>query len=186
MKKYELYIKLKFKNFSFILVAMIFTNELIAELIGCLKNVTDSPKDSGFGRGSKKVKFLLESIDGKHVFSGFISRNHTFQENFSIGLVYHPKDEKGKILLLRVNGPHGPNEFAPHHDGPHIHISTAERINAGLKPEGMIKTDVPYATLDDAIQYYIKRVNITAGDRQKHFPPQNKQIDINFEQSENV
>lgn len=168
----------------FILLFMTFTDELIEELVNCPKKVVVAPKDSGVGRGSRKIKFLLESVDGQHSFSGFISKNLTFQENYSIGLVYNPKEEKGKIVLLRVNGPHGQNENAPHHDGPHVHLSTAERINAGLKPEGVIETDVPYSTIEDAIQHYIKRINIIPADRQKHFPTPNNQIDINFEQGE--
>src|SRR6476469_9517485 len=149
---------------------MLYTDELVEELISCPKKVTDSPKDSGVGRGSTKIKFSLESTDGNYSFSGFISKNLTFQENFSIGLVYHPKDEKGKIILLRVNGPHGPNENTPHHEGPHVHLSTADRINTGLKPEGKIETAVPYATVEDAIQYYIRRINVIAADKHKHFP----------------
>ncbi len=168
----------------FILLSMIFTDELIDELINCSKKVIDAPKDSSVGRGSSKTKFLLESIDGQHSFSGFISKNLTFQENYSIGLVYNPKEEKGKIVLLRVNGPHGPNENAPHHNGPHVHLSTAERINAGLKPEGVIETEVPYSTVEDAIQHYLKRINIILADRQKYFPTPNNQIDINFDISE--
>ena len=165
---------------------MLYTNELIEELISCPKKVTNAPKDLGVGRGSSKVKFTLESVDGQHSFSGFISRNLTFQENFSIGLVYQQKDEKGTIVLLRANGPHGPNENIPHHSGPHVHIATAERINAGLKPEGEIETDVPYSTIEDAIQYYVKRINVIPVDRQKHFPPPNNQIDINFEAGGNL
>ncbi len=165
----------------FILPCMIFTDDLIEELVNCGKKVIDAPKDSGVGRGSSKVKFLLESVDGLHSFSGFISKNLTFQENYSIGLVYNPKEEKGKIVLLRINGPHGPNENAQHHYGPHIHLSTAERINAGLKPEGFIETDVPYSTIEDAIQLYVKKINIIPADRKKHFPAPNNQIDINFE-----
>ena len=163
---------------------MTFTDELIKELVNCSKKVVDAPKDSGVGRGSSKIKFLLESVDGLHSFGGFISKNLTFQENYSIGLVYNPKEEKGKILLVRVNGPHGQNKNAPHHDGPHVHLSTSERINEGLKPEGMIETDVLYSTIEDAIQHYIKRINIIPSDRQKHFPTPNYQIDINFEQGD--
>lgn len=165
---------------------MTFTDELIEELVNCPKKVVDAPKDSGVGRGSRKIKFLLESEDGHHSFSGFISKNLTFQENYSIGLVYNPKEEKGKIVLVRVNGPHGQNENAPHHDGSHVHLSTAERINAGLKPEGVIETDVPYSTIEDAIQHYIKRINIIPADRRKHFPTPNNQIDINFEKGEEI
>ena len=81
----------------FILLSMIFTDELIDELVDCPKKVVDAPKDSGVGRGSRKIKFFLESVDGQHSFSGFISKNLTFQENYSIGLVFNPKEEKGKI-----------------------------------------------------------------------------------------
>lgn len=165
---------------------MTFTDELIQELINCSKKVVDAPKDSGVGRGSRKLKFFLESADGQHSFSGFISKNLTFQENYSIGLVYNPKEEKGTIVLVRVNGPHGQNENAPHHDGPHVHLAIAERINAGLKPEGLIETNVPYSTIEDAIQYYIKRINIMPADRQKYFPTPNSQIDINFELGEEI
>lgn len=161
---------------------MTFTDELIIELINCAKKVVDAPKESGFSRGSHKTKFLLESIDGQHAFTGFISKNLTFQENFSIGLIYHPKEEKGKIVLIRVNGSHGENVNAPHHLGPHIHLATAERINAGLKPEGLIKTDVSYSTAEDALQYFVRRINILPKDRQKYFPPPNPQFPINFEQ----
>lgn len=160
---------------------MIFTDKLIKELVSCPKKVIDAPRDFGFGRGSNKTKFLLDSVDGLYSFSGFISKNLTFQENYSIGLIYNPKEEKGKIVLLRVNGPHGPNENASHHDGPHIHLPTAARINAGLKPEGLIETNVTYSTVEDAIQYYIKRVNIISADRQRYFSAPNNQIDINFE-----
>lgn len=165
---------------------MLYTNVLIEKLISCHKKVTNAPKDSGVCRGSSKIKFILESTDGQHSFNGFISRNLTFQENFSIGLVYQPKDEKGTIVLLRANGPHGTNENIPHHSGPHVHFATAERINAGLKPEGEIDTNVPYSTIEDAIQYYIKRINVIPIDRQKHFPPPSNQIGINFETGENV
>lgn len=165
-----------------ILLSMTFSDQLIDELITCPKKVIEAPKDSGVVRGSRKIKFMLESVNGQYSFSGFISKNLTFQENYSIGLVYNPKEEKNKIVLVRVNGPHGPNENAPHHDGPHIHLATADRINAGLKPEGEIEIDVPYSTIEDAIQYYIKRINIIPADRIKHFPPPNNQIDINFEQ----
>ena len=160
---------------------MIFTDQLTQELINCPKKIVDAPKDSGIMRGSKKWKFTMESTDGQHSFSGFISENTTFQENFSLGLVYNPKDEKGHIVLVRVNGPHGPNEKAPHHTGPHIHRATADSINAGLKPEsGEIITDVPFATIEDAIQHYVRLINIVAADRQKHFPPPKNQKEFDF------
>lgn len=160
---------------------MIFTDEIIDELISCQKYISEAPKSMNATRGSDKIKFSMSSINGEYNFTGFISKNQTFQENFSVGLVYNPKDEKDKIVLLRVNGPHGLNENAPHHDGPHVHISTAERINSGLKPEGKIETDVPYATIEDAIQYYLKRVNLDRADCNKYFPGPDGQINLNFD-----
>jgi hypothetical protein len=160
---------------------MTFTNELIDELITCPKKVVDAPKSTGIAFGSKKIKFTLASLDGQHSYIGFISENATFQENFSIGLVYNPKEAKGHVVLVRVNGPHGPNEKAPHHDGPHVHKATAEAIEAGLKPEkGALITDVPYATIKDAIQYYVRLINIVPADRQKHFPPPSNQTELAF------
>lgn len=163
---------------------MIFTDEFIAELISCHKYISEAPKSMNAVRGSDKIKFAMSSINGEHNFTGFISKNQTFQENFSIGLVYCPKDEKDKIVILRANGPHGLNENAPHHDGPHVHISTAERINSGLKPEGQIETDVPYATIVDALQYYIGRINLDRADCTKYFPGPDGQINLNFEDLE--
>lgn len=163
---------------------MIFTDEIIIHLISCEKRIVDSPKKAPPMRGSEKRKFLMESIDGEHTFIGFISRNQTFQENFLIGLVYNPKDEKGKIVLLRANGPHGPNENALHHNGSHVHVATADRINAGLKPEGKIETNVPYSTFEDALQYFVHRVNIENSDAQKYFPPPSNQLNINFEEGD--
>ncbi len=84
------------------------TDQLIEELIACKKTVVEPPKDMKEGRsGFIKKTFTLISLDGQHSFSGFITQNLIFIENFSIGLSYSPKDEKGKIVLLRCNGPMG-------------------------------------------------------------------------------
>jgi hypothetical protein len=80
--------------FLLILAFMLYTDELIAELVGCPKKVTTAPKDSGVGRGSSKIKFALESIDGNYSFSGFISKNLTFQENFQLVWSFNQKMKK--------------------------------------------------------------------------------------------
>lgn len=163
---------------------MVYTDAFIEELIGCSKKIINPPKEAGIGRGSTKIKFTLASTDETFSFSAFISQNITFQENFSIGLVYHPIDAKGTIVLLRVNGSHGLNENIPHHEGPHVHLADANRINMGLRPEGKIETEVPYATIKDAIQYFINRINISAADKQKYFSDPKNQIHVNFESDE--
>lgn len=110
--------------------------ELIEELISCPKTVVEAPGDMKEGRsGFIKRIFTLISVDDEYSFSGFITQNLTFTENFSIGLSFNPKDEKGKIVLLRCNGPHGGTKAIPHHAVCHIHTATAERVNEGLKPK---------------------------------------------------
>lgn len=85
-----------------LLLLLMYTDLFIQELIVCQKTITESPKDSGISRGSYKTTFGMTSIDGLYSFSGFISRNIKFQENFSIGLTYIPKEEKGKICICKM------------------------------------------------------------------------------------
>lgn len=164
-----------------------YTDELIEELISCTKTVVEAPRDMKEGRsGFVKRTFTLVSVDGQHSFSGFITQNLTFTENFSIGLSYSPKDEKGNIVLLRCNGPHGATKSIPHHAVCHIHISTAERINNGLKPEGQIEMTNEYSTIESAIQYYVRHVNIVPVDRQRYFPSPGGQIDLFDEEERSI
>lgn len=166
--------------YGLLLLILMYTDELIHDLIVCPKTIIEAPKDSGISRGSLKTVFGMASVDGVHNFTGFISRNAVFQENFSIGLVYDPKEEKGKICLLRCNGLHGETIGVPHHSFFHIHTVTADDINNGIKVEKHIQKTEEYSTLDDAIQFYIKYVNIVPADRKKHFPPPSGQIAMEF------
>lgn len=157
-----------------------YTDQFIQDLISCPKTIIESPKDSGISRGSYKTVFGMVSADDQHNFNGFISKNVFFQENFSIGLVYLPKEEKGKICLLRCNGLHGEVIEAPHHSFFHIHTIKTDDINNGIKVEKHIQQTEEYSTLEDAIQFYIKKINIIPEDRKKHFPPPSGQIEIEF------
>lgn len=125
-----------------------YTDQLIQNLIVCPKTIIEAPKDSGISRCSYKLVFDMSSVDGQYDFKGFISRNTFFHENFSIGLVYVPKEEKGKICLFRCNGLHGETE--------------------------------EYATLEGAIQFYVKHINILAADRRRYFPPPSGQLEFGF------
>lgn len=158
---------------------MPFTDNFIEELISCSKSVVDAPKEMKEGHsGFVKRTFTLVSSDGQYNFSGFITQNSTFIENFSIGLSYNPKDEKGKLVLLRCNGPHGGIKNIPHHATCHIHTATAERINSGLKPEGQIEITTEYSTIEEALQFFLRRININVPERQKYFPTPSGQIDL--------
>lgn len=177
-----MYSSANFCMFIFILlVILMYTDQFIEELIICPKTIIEAPKDSGISRGSHKTVFGMSSIDGLYNFNGFISRNTFFQENFSIGLVYVPKEEKGKICLLRCNGLHGETIGIPHHSFFHIHTVKADDINNGIKVEKHIEKTEEYSTLENAIQFYLKRINILPTDRQKYFPPPSGQIELDFQ-----
>jgi len=155
-----------------------YTDNLISGLIEIPKFIVDPPKNIEPRGGYSKRKFFMKSDDHLHDFSAFINHNETFQENFSIGLVYISKSDLGKVVLLRCNGAHGEHESAKHHIACHIHYSTADRINNKLRPEGKIEMTNEYVTIEEAIQYFIKKIGLNAEDRRKYFPIPNPQIDL--------
>jgi len=140
---------------------MIYTDELIARLVGCAKKITKPPsKNLKSDRGHLKNDFEIESEDGEHRFVCFVRVNEKFQENFSVGLDYLPKDEPGSVMLLRCNGPHGPTKVPSHHTISHIHRASANTINKGLRPESEIDITDAYSSYQEAIQYFLKTTNI--------------------------
>ncbi len=159
---------------------MIYTDQFIQELITCPKTIIEAPKDSGISRGSSKTVLGMQSVDGQYSFSGFISVNINFQENFSIGLVFIPREEKGRICLLRCNGFHGEVMGIPHHSFCHIHTVKADDLNNGVKVEKQIHQTTAYSTIADAIQFYVKHINIIPLDREKYFPPPSAQMELSF------
>ena len=89
---------------------MNYTDDLLNQLFSCVKIFIDPPsKDYHEDRGHMKKNFTLQSEDRQFLFKGFIRYNIRFLENFSIGLDYDPKEERGTICLLRCNGNHGGN-----------------------------------------------------------------------------
>jgi hypothetical protein len=161
--------------FSFYLIITIFTivytNEFISELVSCEKKIISPPyKELKSERGSLRNNFTLSSIDEKYNFNVFIRQLISFPENFSVGLIHNPKDEKGTIDLLRCNGMHGGTLAFPHHAFFHIHHASEDRITKGLKPEGDIEQTTEYSTLEQAIQYFINKINLTKKDIDKYFP----------------
>jgi hypothetical protein len=159
-----------------------YTDELLQELFDCEKTIIDPPsKEYKEERGHLKKSFTLQSLDGKYSFVGFIRCNVQFNENFSVGLDYNPREEKGTICLLRCNGSHGETKIYPHHSAFHIHMANAETINSGLKPESNIHVTTDYASLDEAIQFYLRKINVTMQDRKNYFPSPDRQITIDFE-----
>jgi len=155
-----------------------YTEQVIKELISCPKVITEPPRGKDARSSYTKSVFALDSKDGQFLFTGFITENLVFPENFSIGLVYKPREEKGSITLLRCNGMHGGTLQNPHHAYCHIHTVQSDFLNQGSKVESHIELTTEYSTLDTAIQFYINLIGLDPFDRQKYFPPPSGQIDL--------
>lgn len=158
-----------------------YTDSFINTLIRCEKQITVAPrKEYKVDRGHLKKNFTMQSTDGKYTFNVFIRASTHFIENFSIGLNYKPLQERGSICLLRCNGAHGESIAFPHHSDFHIHKASAEKINNGLRAESNIEITSEYASLEEAIQFFCRTVNINKTDRREFFPEPDSQIEIDF------
>ena len=144
------------------------TDDLINKLIQCPKQVVEPPKrEMKAERGNKRNGMRLHSVDDQLDFSVFVRVNERFLENFSVGLRYHPK-EGPSCLLLRCNGPHGPQRdlgnYSHEHFDFHVHKAKAQcddSTNAELIAE---RTD-GYGSCEQAIQYMLRSVNVVDADK---------------------
>ena len=151
----------------------IYTQEEIDDLIASPKLIVEPPKkEFRSDRGHKRNGMTLQSVDGKTDFTVFMRINEDFPENFSIGLEHSPRDERGTILLLRCNGPHG--EFVgipgrPHpHFLHHVHRADAANLDAGLRGETNAQATDLYASYEEALRFFLKVANAT--NAQEFFP----------------
>ena len=153
-----------------------FTQAELDQLIACAKEISEAPAkelwlDGAHWRNDAK---LVASDETKGSFSLFLRKNSDFPENFSVGLIYNSNDGRPSIQLLRCNGKHGvfnngSNPTHPHWDY-HIHRASEEAMEAGFKPEKYAETTTEFASYEEALQYFIRAVNINIGDSSKHFP----------------
>jgi hypothetical protein len=92
-------------------------------------------------------------------------RSEDLPANFSIGLVFLPNDGTGEVALLRCNGPHGAynDSFDPAHPHSdfHVHRASAEMIETGSRPEKAAAVNRDFASYEEALQYFLRTVNIT-------------------------
>jgi hypothetical protein len=134
-------------------------------LISCPKVIADPPeREMRSERGSKRNSMELRSKQDDLEFSVFMRINEDFNENFSIGLNYSPRDERGTLCLLRCNGPHGdfvggPPTFESHFRY-HVHRPKAENMESGLRVESGGEPTEGYASYKDALAFFLKEVNV--------------------------
>lgn len=124
----------------------------------------------------------LKAQDGDLEFSIFIRINQDFEENFSVGLVYHPKEERGQFCLLRCNGPHGDFDGSPAspHFLYHVHKAKPENIEAGIRAERGGEVTDRYASHQQAIRYLLMITNVL--NAEEYFPAM--QLPLDFEREE--
>lgn len=150
-----------------------FTQDELDLLIACPKTIVEPPRrELREERGSLRNDLRLRSADGALEFSVFLRVNADFPENFSIGLVHSPPDERGSITLVRCNGPHGPYNAdladPEAHFEYHVHQASAARLEAGLKAEGDGRATREYASYREALVHFLRLVNLQEAAR--YFP----------------
>lgn len=142
-----------------------YSQEEIENLISCPKVITDPPKrEMRSERGSRRNNMGLRSKDDALEFTVFMRINEDFHENFSIGLNYSPRDERGTLCLLRYNGPHGDflggSPALESHFRYHVHRAKAENLAVGLKAERGGEPTATYASYKDALASFLKEINV--------------------------
>jgi hypothetical protein len=152
-----------------------YTQTEIDDLIACAKSISDPPRremklDGAHYRNGAKL--LADNTRGE--FEVFMRRSEDFPENFSIGLVYHPLDQRGDITLLRCNGRHGEynghfDESHPHFDF-HIHRASETALIDGFRAEKFAAKTSDYASYEEALRFFVKAINIREEHVKKYFP----------------
>lgn len=146
----------------------------IRSLIVCPKSITTAPqKRMTLGQGHYRNGMVLLSVDGNHRFSVFMRKSEMFEENFSIGLRYHPPDDPESLVLLRCNGPHGGHRDpldirAKHYWEYHIHVAREIVIKQGLREEAHADITSEYSNFNDALAFFLRYCNIK--DSEQYFP----------------
>lgn len=151
----------------------IYTDEQLESLVSSTKRIVDPPMvKPRVERGSMRNSMILESTDGQYRFRVFMRQSEVFEENFSIGLDYLPKDGSGSFCLLRCNGKHGAHRDHPHHLSFHVHRAMAEDVNNGNKQERNIEVTIDYASYLNGLVYFLKvaNVNLSQEESNRYFP----------------
>ncbi len=145
---------------------LLLSDQEIDYLIVCAKSIIEPPKkEMQLASGHWRNDMKLQSDDGKYDFSVFMRKDEDFEENFSIGLIYKPRDIRGEIHLLRCNGPHGPHVMFDHHNRFHIHKAKQANLASGMRPERTAYITKEYASFQDALGYFIKKCNIIEAEK---------------------
>jgi hypothetical protein len=157
---------------------MKFDEDLIERLVTCGKKIVQPPGNLKLEHGHYRIGFEMQSADEEFYFVAYGRYNAKFIENFSIGLQYLPKQEKGSFDILRCNGPHGEHKLYPHHVHFHIHKVTADAVERGLKEDCIIEITNAYANFEDALRFFVRHIKLRPEDIKRYFPGQDLQTEL--------
>ncbi len=154
-----------------------YTQLEIDALIVCEKAIVDPPKKSSKLEGGdfRNNMKLSGPSDVTGEFVVFMRQCEDFQENFSIGLRYLPKDGRPEIGLLRCNGQHGVFNASVYKDsehshwGYHIHKGSEHSLKLGFAADKFAEHTKEYASYEEAIAYFVVAINIRKSDIDRHF-----------------
>lgn len=164
-----------------------YTQSEIDLLTSCAKTISEPPRKSwredDVGN-HKRNDMKLMSSDGKLRFAVFMRVNKSFQESFSIGLVYLAEDDADNLTLLRCNGPHERRPVKPpsrwEYDY-HVHKASEEAIAQGLQPERFAERTGEYASYHEALVHFLKIASIRDADQ---YFPSLRQLQLPFRSDE--
>ena len=146
-----------------------FTDDELAALITCPKQVVDAPRrEMRLDGKMKRNDMTLKSTDGKHLFRAFLRQSDEFPENFSVGLMYQPNEEPVSFQLIRCNGQHGGERVHPHHAVFHVHRCKADDLTAGILEPRHIEQTTAYASFREALSHFCRMIQLERPD--DHFP----------------
>lgn len=154
------------------------TETFAQSLIDMPKELIEKPTIPKYEKGHYRMGFELQSTDKKYRFSAFGRYNATFPENFSVGLIYYPQDEKGAYEILRFNGQHGEHKMFPHHSYFHIHKVNDSAIEQGLKEDSYIEVTDKYTTFEDALRLFARTIKLQPEDIARYFPGKDLQLNM--------
>ncbi|MDX9787905.1 MAG: hypothetical protein RBT11_14060 [Desulfobacterales bacterium] len=130
-------------------------------LVSCAKEIVKPPKkEMVVVNGSYRNEMKLKSKDEDDDFTVFFRKNEDFDDNFSVGLRYHPKSGGDSFVVFRCNSKHPHSEIDHFHGRTHFHIAKAENFDKGLKPEASAIPTTEYVTYGEAVLFFCRKCNI--------------------------
>lgn len=140
------------------------SDDRIAELIAMPKrvqnpNARDIPDARHLRRDYKAAGSIVDEE-----FTVFVRQHREMLEDFSVGLIWHPKAGDA-VILMRCNG--AGHRHTNHIEGSefsagnyHVHLATERYIDSGRNPEHYAEVTTSYATVEGALHHLRVECNI--------------------------